>query len=178
MTVGFSRQRQEGWCASRSYASIAALVTVVILLPACSGMKAYENSLAKNLHVRSSTDSGSWFSSVRAAVDIHRVGNDCATDYEGTVQLGESTTAIGIPPDRSSYLVFVFSSSSFWANRSGRITFETMLKPRSEYRYDAAVTYKNDMYHVAIWEFPPNQSTGRELDRQPLSACRSSSVKR
>lgn len=152
------------------------LVCTVSLLPACSGRRAYENSLTKNLHVQTTTDSGSWFSSVRAAVDIHRVGIDCATDYEGTVRLGESTTKIGIPPDRWSYLVFVFSSSSFWGNRSGSITFETMLKPRPQYHYDAAVSYKNDMYHVAIREFPPNQSAGRELDRMALSACRSSSA--
>ena len=156
-------------------------VTVVLLfcaasiLSACSGIKTYENSLNKNLHVQTTRDSGSWFSRVRVAVDIHRVGEDCAIDYEGTVQLTEPATEIGIPPDRRSYLVFVFSSSSFLSNRSGTITYETLMKTRPHYHYDAAVSYKNDLYHVVIREIPPDRSAGRELDRLGLSACRSSS---
>ena len=164
------------WLICGRHVAVWFLVCTVSLLPACSGMKDYENSLTKNLHVQTATDSGSSFSSIRAAVDIHRVGKDCATDYEGTVQLSETTANIGIPPDRWSYLVFVFSSSSFWGNRSGSITFETMLKPRIQYHYDAAVSYKNDIYHVAIREVPPNQSGARELDRMALSTCRSSSA--
>ena len=74
-----------------------------------------QSSLNKNLHVQTATDSGSWFSRVRAAVDIHRVGEDWSIDYEGTVQLAGPETEIGIPTDRWSYLVFVFSSYSFFA---------------------------------------------------------------
>lgn len=145
------------------------------LLAGCFGVKTYPNKLDKNLHVQSVTESGSWFSRVRTAVDIHRVGKDCAIDYEGTVQLTEPTMNIGIPPDRWSHLVFVFASSSFWANRSGTITYETLLKPRPHHHYAVAVSYKNDMYHVAIRETPPNRSTGHEIEPLTLSACRSSS---
>lgn len=154
--------------------SVAAglLFCVASLLSACSGIKPYENSLNKNLHVHTATDSGSWFSRVRAAVDIHRVGEDCAIDYEGTVQLTGPETEIGIPPDRRSYLVFVFNSSSLFSNRSGTITYETLIKPRSNHQYDVAVSYKNDLYRVVIRETPPSRSPGRELDRLALRSCR------
>jgi len=157
------------------HVGVILLFCAASILSACSGIKTYENHLNKNLHIHTVTDSGSWFSRVRAAVDIQRVGEDCAIDYEGTVQLTEPVTEIGIPPDRGSYLVFVFSSSSFFSNRSGTITYETLMKPRPHHHYDAAVSYKNDLYHVVIREIRPDRSAGRELDRQALSACRSSS---
>lgn len=157
-------------------AIVALLFGSASLLTACSGIKTYDNSPSKNLYVRTATDSGAWLSRVRTAVDIHRVSAKCATEYEGTVQLNEPTIEIGLPPDRWSRLVFVFATSSFFANRSGTVTYETLLKPRPHYRYDVAVSYRGDMYHVAIREVPPNRSTGRELDRIPLSACGAPSV--
>ena len=144
------------------------------LLAGCFGSKTYPNTLDKNLHVHTATDSGSWFSRVRASVDIHRVGEDCALDYEGTVQLADRKIDIGLPPNRWSYLVFVFASSSFLANRSGTITYETLLKARPNHHYQVAVQYRKDMYHVGIRETIPNQSTGREIEPLQLSACRSS----
>ncbi|MCI0428535.1 MAG: hypothetical protein L0Z46_11015, partial [Nitrospiraceae bacterium] len=86
---------------------IVLLLCTASLLAGCFGSKTYPNTLDKNLHVHTVTDSGSWFSRVRAAVDIHRVGEGCALDYEGTVQLADSKIDIGIPPHRWSYLVFV-----------------------------------------------------------------------
>lgn len=155
--------------------AVGLLFCAASLLSACSGIKTYENSLNKNLHVQTATDSGSWFSRVRTAVDIHRVGEDCVIDYEGTVQLTGRAAEIGIPAGRWSYLVFVFSSYSFFSNRSGTITYETLMKPRPHHHYDAVVSYKNDMYHVVIREITPDRSAGRELDRLALTACRSSS---
>lgn len=67
--------------------------------------------------------------SVRPLTSI-RVAEDCVLDYEGTVQLADPKIEIGIPPHRWSYLVFVFANSSFLANRSGTITYETLLKPK------------------------------------------------
>jgi hypothetical protein len=155
--------------------AVGLLFCAASLLSACSGIKTYENNLNKNLHVHTATDPGSWFSRVRTAVDIHRVGEDCAIDYEGTVQLTGSPTEIGIPTDRRSYLAFVFNSFPFFSNRSGTITYETLMKPRSNHHYDVAASYKNDMYHVVVREIPPDRSAGRELDQLTLSACRSSS---
>jgi len=159
-------------------AAVGLLFCAASLFSACSGIKTYENTLNKNLHVHTATESGSWFSRVRAAVDIHRVREDCAIDYEGTVQLTGPVAEIGIPPDRRSYLVFVFNTYSFFLNRSGTITYETLIKPRSNHHYDAAVSYKNDLYHVMIREIPPDRSASRELDRLALNSCRSSSDRR
>jgi len=144
------------------------------LLPGCSETRTYPNTLDKNLHVHTATDSGSWFSRVRAAVDIHHVREDCALDYEGTVQLADRRIDIGLPAHRWKYLVFVFASSSFPANRNGTITYETLLKARPNYHYQVVVQYKDDMYHVGIRETLPTQSTGREIEPLQLSACRSS----
>jgi len=63
----------------------------------------------------------------------------------------------------------------FFSNRSGTITYETLMKPQPHHHYDAVVSYKNDMYHVVIREVTPDRSAGRDLDRLALSACRSSS---
>jgi len=156
-------------------AFIGLLISTASLLAGCFGGKTYPNTLDKNLHVHTITDSGSWFSRVRAAVDIHGVGGDCALDYEGTVQLTDPKIDIGIPPHRWSYLVFAFGSFSFFANRSGTITYETLLKARPNYHYEVAVRYRDDMYHVGIRETLPNQSTGREIEPLELSACRSAS---
>jgi len=152
---------------------VSLLLLPACLLAGCTGIKSYPSTQDNNLHVRTTTDSGSWFSSVRVAVDIHGVGQDCSTRYEGTVQLNQPTIDVGIPPNRWTQLVFVFASSSFLAGRSGMIIYDTMLKPRAGYHYQITVSYKNDIYHVAIRETQPNQSTGLEIDRQPLSTCRS-----
>jgi hypothetical protein len=149
-----------------------------VFLAGCSGQKPYQNTMDNNLHVRTTANSGSWFSSVRAAVDIHRVTPECKTEYEGTVQLNGPTIDIGIPPDRWSRLVFVFDTSSFLANRSGSITYETLLKPRSGYQYEARVTYSDDMYNVVVRETLPSSSVGREIEHQDLRACSAKSRER
>src|SRR6478736_2672 len=118
---------------------ILAVLGTATFLADCSGLKPYQNS-------------DSWFSSVRAAVDIHRLTADCRTEYEGTVQLNRLTIDVGIPLNKWSQLVFVFASSSFLANRSGSITYETLLKPRSGYQYEIKVTYRDDMYNVIVRE--------------------------
>ena len=157
---------------------VVLVLWLAYLLNGCSGVKPYQGTPDNNLHLYTTTDSGSFFSSVHTAVDIHRIGPDCTTDYEGTIQLTQPTIDVGIPPNRWSHLVFIFASSSFLANRSGSITYETLLKPRAGYHYGVTVSYKDDMYHVAIREIPPDRSTGRELDRLAPSACRSPSARK
>ena len=112
----------EKWCTHGRSEAVGLMFCAasLLLLPACSGIKTYENSLNKNLHVHTATDSGLWFSRLRAAVEIHRVGEDCVLDYEGTVQLADPKIDIGIPPQRWSYLVFVFASSSFLQTGAAR----------------------------------------------------------
>ena len=156
---------------SGSASIILACLWTAVFLFGCSGQKPYQNTPDNNLHVRTAADSGSWFSSVRSAVDIHRVTMDCKTEYEGTVQLNKPTIDVGIPPNRWSRLVFVFASSSFLANRRGSITYETLLKPRSGYQYEAKVTYRDDMYNVVVRETHPGSSVSREIEHKDLRAC-------
>jgi hypothetical protein len=150
---------------------LLACLWTAAFIAGCSTLKPYQNTPDNNLHIRTAADSGSWFSSVRAAVDIHRVTADCKTDYEGTVQLNRPTIDVGIPSNKWSRLVFVFASSSFLASRSGSITYETLLKPRSGYQYEVLVTYKDDMYNVAVRETHPSSSVSREIEHKDLRAC-------
>jgi hypothetical protein len=178
MTAGSPNREPEVRRIHGCSAAFALLFCVVNLLPACSGIKTYQNTSDKNLHVQTEADFESWFPRVRTAVDIHRVWEGCTVDYQGTVQLTQPKMDIGIPTDNWSYLVFVFNTPSLFPNRSGTITYETLVKPLPNYRYEAAVSYQNDMYHVKIREIPPNRSAGRELDRVGLDACRSFSTRK
>ena len=156
-------------------AIILAVLGTATFLAGCSGLKPYQNRPDNNLHVHTAADSGSWFSRVRDAVDIHRVTADCGTEYEGTVQLNRRTIDVGIPPNRWSRLVFVFASSSFLANQTGSITYETLLKPRSGYQYEINVTYRDDMYNVVIRETQPRSSVTSEVKQADLRACHAKS---
>ena len=157
-------------------ASIVLALWTAALLTACSGLKTYENTPDNNLHVRTAADAGSWFSSVRTAVDIHRVTVDCKTEYEGTVQLNRPRIDVGLPSNRWSRLVFVFDSYSFWANRSGSMTYETLLKPRPGFQYEVKVTYKDDMYNVVVRETHLTSSVSREIEHKDLRACSAKSI--
>ena len=123
------------------------------------------------MHIRTETDSGSVFSKVRAEVDIFSVKADCTTEYQGTVKLNGPSIEVGIPSDRLSYTVFVFSNSSFLANSRSSISHATLLKPRAGYTYDIKVSYIDDIYNVAVHEAHPGKTAGREIERIDLSAC-------
>jgi len=150
---------------------IIGLLLAFSLLAGCSGIKTYQNTPDKNLHIKTETDSGSMFSKVRAAVDIYRVGPDCKTEYEGTVQLKKPSVDVGVPSGRLSYLVFVFASSGFLSNSSSTITYNTLLKPRVGYNYDIKVSYIDDIYNVVIWETHPSKKKSREIELKDLNAC-------
>jgi hypothetical protein len=141
------------------------------LLAGCSGIKTYPDTSPKNLIVKTEARSGSVFSSARVAVHIHQVDASCRTTYVGTVQLSESVVEIGIPPERPSYLVFSFYSSSFLGGSSGSITYETLLRPRAGHVYDANARYADGIYHVEIRESGPGRSKGREIERREISDC-------
>jgi hypothetical protein len=154
-----------------SFYPIARLLLPVFLLTACSGIRPYPDTLDDNLHLRTRTESGSLFSSVRAAVDIYRVNARCQTEYQGTVALDSPSVAIGIPVDQPSYLVFGFASSSWLANSSSSISYETLLTPRSGHEYDIEVTYLDDIYHVAILEKHQRNDISRDIGQRSLSDC-------
>jgi hypothetical protein len=145
---------------------------LVGFLTGCSGIKSYPNTLAKNLHIQTETDSGSLISNVRAAVNIYGVDASCQLEYQGTVDLDESSIAVGVPSDRSSYLVFDFASSSFLANSRSTVSYETLLEPVAGYNYDIEVSYADDIYNVEIRETHPFKSVNRDVERKQLSACK------
>jgi hypothetical protein len=150
---------------------LVALLAVIGLLAGCSGKFTYPNTLAKNLSIQTETDSGSFLSSVRAAVGIYRVDEHCRIDYQGTVDLDEGLISVGIPSGRPSYLVFEFASSSFLANSRSSITYETLLVPVAGRDYDLKVSYLDDIYNVEIRESRPGEALARSIERKDLRTC-------
>ena len=153
-------------------ASLLVLLLGFGFFTGCSGIKTYPNNLDKNLYITTTTESGSFFSSVKAAVDIYRVKPDCSLEYQGTVKLYKTSVSVGIPPDRLSYLVFGFASSSFLASTSGSISYETLLMPRKAYHYMINASYIDDIYDVQIREIHPRKKSSRNIDTAGLSACK------
>ena len=141
------------------------------LVAGCSGIKTYPDTLAKNLHITTEAASGSAFSRMRVALHIHQVDANCRTEYQGTVQLDEPSVQVGIPPDRLSYLVFSFSSSTFLGGSSSSISYDTLLRPRPGLTYTARASYADGIYHVEIRESDPRRSAGREIQRRGLDDC-------
>jgi hypothetical protein len=137
------------------------------LVAACSGIKTYQNGGPRNVLVR--TDA----SKVNATLGIYDVAPDCRTTYRGTVRLDEASIPVAIPPDRPSYLEVRFASSSFFGGSTSS-SFGTLLKPHPGYGYELRVTYRDDIYSVALRETDPRKSSSRELPRRSLDSCRPS----
>jgi hypothetical protein len=140
---------------------------LLALAAGCSGIKTYPESGPRNVLVRTDV------SKVEAALDIHDVGLDCHTTYRGTVRLDEAAISVGIPADRLSYLRFNFASSSFLRGSSSS-SVGSLLKPRPGYSYEVRVSYRDDIYSVAIRETDPRKSSRRELPLRGLESCGSS----
>ena len=149
---------------------LAALIVAAVALAGCAGRFAYPNALAKNVRIHTRTDSGSMFSSVRAALDIYRVDAQCKIEYLGSVDLDEPATALGLPPQSTTYLVFEFASASFLANSRSRISYETLFEPVAGSRYDIEVSYLDDIYNVEIRESARGGAVSR-VDRRDLRDC-------
>jgi hypothetical protein len=147
------------------------IFTITIwFITGCSGLKTYDSDLENNLQITTQTDSGSIFSNVQAAVDIHKVNHDCSTEYDGTIQLDEPSKSIGIPSGRSSYLVFVFEKSGFFSAETST-TFDTLIRPRDGYEYIAKVSYQENIYNVIINEVAPDNGATREVETKGMYAC-------
>lgn len=149
----------------------AVLVLTIWFVTGCSGLKTYHSDLENNLKITTQTDSGSIFSSMQAAVDIHKVNPDCSTEYTGTIQLDDSSNDIGIPAGRSSYLVFVFQKSGLFSAETST-TYNTLIRPRNGYQYIAEVSYQENIYNVIINEIDPGSRTSREIETRGMYACR------
>ena len=150
----------------------AALLLVAASIAGCSSLKTYPNRSPENVVVRSAIESGSVFSSMRGSVHIHEVDSDCRTNYVGTVKLDQPKVALGLPAERTSYLVFAFDGSSFLGGSSSSTASGTVVKPRAGYRYEVAVSYRDSIYNVVLRESDPRNGTSRELPRRQLSGCK------
>ena len=150
---------------------VVCLLAVVGVLSGCSAKYAYPNTLAKNLHIETETDSASVFSSVHAALGIYRVDERCKLEYRGTVDLDATSVSVGIPSGRPSYLVFEFASSSFLAGSRRSVTYETLLVPTEGHDYRLEVSYLDNIYNVQIRETRPGDVASRKIPRRDLRAC-------
>ncbi|MEN8302983.1 MAG: hypothetical protein ABFQ64_02785, partial [Campylobacterota bacterium] len=122
-------------------------------------------------NIATQTDSGSFFSSVSASVDIYKVNSDCSTKYSGTLGLDSSSIDVGIPIDDLTYMVFVFSSSGFLSNSSSTTTYATLLKAKQDYFYSANVTYLDSIYNVEINEVSAKTDKSYLLEDTKLMNC-------
>lgn len=149
----------------------AALAALVALLGGCSSLRPYPSVTPENVVVKSALESGSILSSMRGSVHIHELDASCHSSYVGTVKLDRPSVALGLPAERASYLVFAFDGSSFLGGTSSSTSAGTVLKPRAGYRYEFAVTYKDNIYNVVLRESDPRRGASREVPRQELRGC-------
>lgn len=151
---------------------VAGVLLATVVLTGCSGLRPYQNNLDRNVVIRTVADSGSVFSKAGVEVDIFSVTTDCKTEYLGTVDLNGPSVEVGIPPDRLSHMVFVFSNSSFLGSSQSTISHETLLEARRGHNYDISVNYIDDIYNVAINEKDPRNPDGRKIAVRDISACK------
>lgn len=142
---------------------LQAAVLALGVLAGCAGVKTYPTDSAGNLVLRADLDP-----SVRAAVHVHAVDRNCETQYQGRVLLQAPSTVVAIPPDRLSYLVVVFDTSSFWRGASSA-SVGTLFRPRAGQVYELVLNYRANLYDVAIRE---TKGARREVTRRDLSTCR------
>ena len=149
----------------------AALAALVVLFGGCSSLKPYPSVAPEKVVVKSAIESGSILSSMRGSVHIHELDASCHSSYVGTVKLDRPSVALGLPAERASYLVFAFDGASFLGGTSSSTSAGTVLKPRAGFRYEFAVTYKDNIYNVVLRESDPRRGASREVPRQELRGC-------
>ena len=149
---------------------LLAFAVAVAVLGACSSIKPYPNSYAKNVRIITRTDS-SFLSRVRTAVDVYRVDNTCNSTIQGTVQLRSPSTLLGLPYDQPVYLAFVFEGSSFLANSQSSITYETMFRPEPDSQYEFEVSYTDKIYGVQMRKDLAEGNGWTDVDSQPIVDC-------
>ena len=145
----------------------AALVALA-LAGGCASVKPYPSDPAGNVVLRTDLDAG-----VRAAVYVHSVDAQCATEFQGRTLLENSPTVIAIPTDRASYLVASFDSSSLLRGSSST-SVGSLLRARPGQTYDLLLSYRSDLYQVTLREVDRQRGVSRELPRRDLGACRPS----
>ncbi|HET7764323.1 MAG TPA: hypothetical protein VFK92_04465 [Burkholderiales bacterium] len=138
--------------------------SAALVLAACSGLKSYPSDFPANLVVRSELDKA------RGSLHVHQVDASCRTDYRGTVALDQPSVAVGIPPDRLAYIVATFDTSSFFGGSSAT-SVGTLLRPRTGYRYELRLKYRDNIYDFAMSEAGPGKAS-RPIARRDLDTCK------
>lgn len=151
---------------------VVVLVLFAELISSCSGLRPYVSNYENNLHISTRTEASGFPSNVDAAVDVYRVDSDCARQYQGTVDLRNSSVAVGLLPNTPSYLAFTFKSFSFFANSHGTMSYDTVLVARVGYEYNVSVSYRDNIYNVTIRERHSTGGESRELPPTLLDSCR------
>ena len=129
------------------------------LLAACAGHRPYAGDFPKNLHVRTSVESG-----IRAAADIYTVAPDCRAEPQGRVELDRPALDIGLPEGRASLLVVEFAGSRFLGSQRTSMTKNVLFTPRAGYRYEARVEYRDSLYNVQLREIDTRSGASRDVD--------------
>ncbi len=143
-----------------------ALIAVAALtLTACGGGKLYKSDLPPNLKVTTNVEK------VTASLGIYAIDNKCRTAYQGSVVLKDKLTSLGIATGKPLYLVTAFSSSSFLGGSSSSTSYELVVTPRHNYRYEMALRYLDGIYNVQIFEIAQKSGKRREIDSQTLPQC-------
>lgn len=149
---------------------LGATLAAAAMLAACSSVKIYPQMRPANVQIRSETSPPQ----VRAEIHIHRVDASCRTQYEGTVRLDRPVVELGLPAGRTSVVAVTFSSSSMLSGSSSSVRYATLLTPRAGHHYDVKVSYRDNLYDVAIREIDPRGSSTRQLARRDPAQCKSS----
>ena len=153
---------------------VVVLIVLAEIITGCSGLRPYVSDYEKNLYITTRTEASGFLARVDAAVDIYSVNSDCARQYQGTVDLRNTSVAVGLPPNSLSYLSFTFASSAFLANSHGTMSYDKMLVPRDGYNYDVAVSYIDNIYNVTIRERNSSSGESSELVATLPDSCGSS----
>ena len=105
--------------------------------------------------------------------DVHIIGVDehCQKSYRGSVELGSTAVALGLPVDQPSLLSVEFSGHSFLTRGSASANYTTLFTPRAGYQYDMDVEYADAMYSVTLYERGLHGGARHKVERRPFSAC-------
>jgi hypothetical protein len=142
------------------------LLAALVLIAGCSGIRAYPNTMKKNLFVDVKADYG-----IKVSLHVYKVDEDCSASYEGTVFAKKDRMEVGIPTGTPSYIRFAFASSSFFFGKSST-DYPILLTPRSGKVYTAKAIYEDEMYAVELREAGSARAKGSEVGYRNLDDCK------
>ena len=145
------------------------LVSIVI---GCSSRLHYPKDLAKNLEVRKKVNTGSIFSGVQIWAKIYDIEGRCKTKYKGNIHIKDKKTLIGLPVNKSNYIVFAFDTGNVMSGYNNTVSESTVIHPLKGYQYRADVQYIDDTYYVGIYKRKITSNKWKQLKIRSLPNCR------